>query len=98
MQNEIIDHIVAQTAVVFRTTPGALITSRRDRIITDARHMAMLIAQERGEYTPHIAIHFGVTPQAVRYGITMISHQMRLYPAFRGRYDRIVRALDGQPG
>lgn len=93
MENLLIERIVTLVAQEFHVPPQQITERRRERVLADARHLVMFIAHESGEYIPRIAAYFGLSDQAVRYGVNTAREGVKRNPGMRWRYDRVHEAL-----
>ena len=89
---ERISRIVEAVAYDFSISVDDLIHQRRG-FMTTARHYAMLIAVDTGEFMEQIAEYFGVTSENVRYSTIRHRWNMESSEPARARYNRIRKDL-----
>lgn len=89
---ERIARIVEAVAYDFSISIEDLMHKRRG-FMTTARHYAMLIAVDTGEFMEQIAEYFGVTSENVRYSTIRLRWIIEANEPARSRYNRIRKEL-----
>lgn len=89
---ERITRIVEAVAYDFSISIEDLIHKRRG-FMTNARHYAMLIAIDTGEFMEQVAEYFGMTYENVRYSTIRLRWVIETSEPARARYKRIRKEL-----
>lgn len=89
---ERIARIVEAVAYDFSISIEDLMHKRRG-FMTTARHYAMLIAVDTGEFMEQVAEYFGMTTENVRYSTIRLRWIIEANEPARARYNRIRKEL-----
>lgn len=89
---ERIARIVEAVAYDFSISIDDLMHKRRG-FMTTARHYAMLIAVDTGEFMEQVAEYFGMTSENVRYSTIRLRWVIETSEPARARYNRIRKEL-----
>lgn len=88
---ELIFPIIASAASEYDVTIEDILSRSRRRDVTEARHMAMLIAREKlGLTYPHLGALFDRKHSAVIIGTRVLKDHMSVYKRTRQRYEKIL--------
>lgn len=91
------DRVVLAAANVFEVPADDVRGRCRNRIVSDARQMAMYVARQKGEYLPRIAEYFGITPQAASIATNRVSERIKVHRPTKERCERIGRIFANLP-
>lgn len=88
---ELILPIIASAASEYDVTIEDILSRNRRRDVSEARHMAMLIAREKlGLTYPYLGALFDRKHSAVIIGTRELKNHMSVYKRTRQRYEKIL--------